>query len=464
MAMKKMMGHLLCLLALILYCFCGCVMASHHNINPGAPGVPGGAAFAGGVAGGPNPLDPQHGGWPPVAGVGKPPFIPPGPHQMRQPSSVIPNGACPNPGVPCPGGVPGGVGPVSVPGMVGNPGANVLFNTFNAPLPPPHNPGPAVKPAVPGPAGPAFSHASNDMSLSTQLNGGISQPGVVVGQRDMRPAANTIENRPNVPNSLTKAHNGVLEGNMMDGKENVMERKTSVTLEGPNIVNASKPETLQSPVSPVKGVSGNQPSEGNTQKKETDSSDSEHKGESGVIGAKGNQEPIKETTHGPQQQDNHNTEPNATGTTSTDSHVTADSKPHPTRDSQQQSAERTQSGLSTDDSNTPNNTSTEPKSTTDNVSTAENESTNGVDTAVASAEGNTTANTTSVTLNTNSHEESISTSPTTTNTIPTIPGISNNNIMPNVKGDADSSSSISSSVWVRVPLLIVVTLACILVC
>ncbi|ORC83858.1 uncharacterized protein TM35_000551270 [Trypanosoma theileri] len=56
------------------------------------------------------------------------------------------------------------------------------------------------------------------------------------------------------------------------------------------------------------------------------------------------------------------------------------------------------------------------------------------------------------------------TTTTTTTTIPTVPEISNSNIMPNVKGDADSSSSISSSVWVRVPLLIVVTLACILVC
>ncbi|ORC84221.1 uncharacterized protein TM35_000471160 [Trypanosoma theileri] len=59
---------------------------------------------------------------------------------------------------------------------------------------------------------------------------------------------------------------------------------------------------------------------------------------------------------------------------------------------------------------------------------------------------------------------STTTTTTTTNTIPTLPGISNNTIMPNVKGDADSSSSISSSVWMRVPLLIVVTLACILVC
>ncbi|ORC83518.1 uncharacterized protein TM35_000671240 [Trypanosoma theileri] len=50
------------------------------------------------------------------------------------------------------------------------------------------------------------------------------------------------------------------------------------------------------------------------------------------------------------------------------------------------------------------------------------------------------------------------TTTTATTTLP--PELTNNK-----KGDADSSSSsISSSVWVRVPLLIVVTLACILVC
>ncbi|ORC83647.1 uncharacterized protein TM35_000621210, partial [Trypanosoma theileri] len=47
------------------------------------------------------------------------------------------------------------------------------------------------------------------------------------------------------------------------------------------------------------------------------------------------------------------------------------------------------------------------------------------------------------------------TTTTTTTTLP--PELTNNK-----KGDADSSSSISSSVWVRVPLLIVVTLSCIL--
>ncbi|ORC83391.1 uncharacterized protein TM35_000731150 [Trypanosoma theileri] len=53
--------------------------------------------------------------------------------------------------------------------------------------------------------------------------------------------------------------------------------------------------------------------------------------------------------------------------------------------------------------------------------------------------------------------EGSTTTTTTTTTLP--PELTNNK-----KGDADSSSSISSSVWVRVPLLIVVTLACILVC
>ncbi|ORC92405.1 uncharacterized protein TM35_000031580 [Trypanosoma theileri] len=57
--------------------------------------------------------------------------------------------------------------------------------------------------------------------------------------------------------------------------------------------------------------------------------------------------------------------------------------------------------------------------------------------------------------------ENANTTTTTTNTTTTTlpPELTNNK-----KGDADSSSSISSSVWVRVPLLIVVTLACILVC
>ncbi|ORC82238.1 uncharacterized protein TM35_000951030 [Trypanosoma theileri] len=59
----------------------------------------------------------------------------------------------------------------------------------------------------------------------------------------------------------------------------------------------------------------------------------------------------------------------------------------------------------------------------------------------------------------NTNEESSSTTTTTTTT--TLPPELTNN----KKGDADSSSSsISSSVWVRVPLLIVVILACILVC
>ncbi|ORC83594.1 uncharacterized protein TM35_000641260 [Trypanosoma theileri] len=56
-----------------------------------------------------------------------------------------------------------------------------------------------------------------------------------------------------------------------------------------------------------------------------------------------------------------------------------------------------------------------------------------------------------------SNTDTTTTTTTTTTTLP--PELTNNK-----KGDADSSSSISSSVWVRVPLLIVVTLACILVC
>ncbi|ORC81203.1 uncharacterized protein TM35_001271090 [Trypanosoma theileri] len=70
-------------------------------------------------------------------------------------------------------------------------------------------------------------------------------------------------------------------------------------------------------------------------------------------------------------------------------------------------------------------------------------------------ENNNSNRTNSDTTNTPNKEELTTT--TTTTTLP--PELTNNK-----KGDADSSSSISSSVWVRVPLLIVVTLACILVC
>ncbi|ORC84223.1 titin isoform N2BA [Trypanosoma theileri] len=54
-------------------------------------------------------------------------------------------------------------------------------------------------------------------------------------------------------------------------------------------------------------------------------------------------------------------------------------------------------------------------------------------------------------------ENTETTTTTTTTILP--PELTNSQ-----KGDADSSSSINSSVWVHVPLLIVVTLACILVC
>ncbi|ORC81594.1 uncharacterized protein TM35_001111000 [Trypanosoma theileri] len=58
----------------------------------------------------------------------------------------------------------------------------------------------------------------------------------------------------------------------------------------------------------------------------------------------------------------------------------------------------------------------------------------------------------------NQEDDVRNTENSTTTTTTTLPPETVNN----KKGDADSSSSISSSVWVRVPLLIVVTLACIL--
>ncbi|ORC83789.1 uncharacterized protein TM35_000571170 [Trypanosoma theileri] len=76
------------------------------------------------------------------------------------------------------------------------------------------------------------------------------------------------------------------------------------------------------------------------------------------------------------------------------------------------------------------------------------------DNAALTENGNTSEGTESK----NNQEEVAANTDTTTTTTTLPPELTNNK-----KGDADSSSSISSSVWVRVPLLIVVTLACILV-
>ncbi|ORC84400.1 uncharacterized protein TM35_000451380 [Trypanosoma theileri] len=80
--------------------------------------------------------------------------------------------------------------------------------------------------------------------------------------------------------------------------------------------------------------------------------------------------------------------------------------------------------------------------------------------SAGAADNETKENGTSSAESESTGEQSTSTTTTTTTTTTTLhPDPANNK-----KGDADSSSSISSSVWVRLPLLIVVTLACILVC
>ncbi|ORC80672.1 uncharacterized protein TM35_001501020 [Trypanosoma theileri] len=58
------------------------------------------------------------------------------------------------------------------------------------------------------------------------------------------------------------------------------------------------------------------------------------------------------------------------------------------------------------------------------------------------------------------NQEGVESNTDNTTTLTTLPPELTNS----KKGDGDSSSSISSSVWVRVPLLIVVTLSCILLC
>ncbi|ORC82036.1 uncharacterized protein TM35_001001080 [Trypanosoma theileri] len=105
--------------------------------------------------------------------------------------------------------------------------------------------------------------------------------------------------------------------------------------------------------------------------------------------------------------------------------------------------------------------STNEESTTGTEENNENqqaEEGNGVQSTSPTSPAPTEGDATRDNVNTpNNDEESTTTTTTTTTTLP--PELTNNK-----KGDADSSSSISSSVWVRVPLLIVVTLACILVC
>ncbi|ORC83576.1 uncharacterized protein TM35_000641080 [Trypanosoma theileri] len=96
----------------------------------------------------------------------------------------------------------------------------------------------------------------------------------------------------------------------------------------------------------------------------------------------------------------------------------------------------------------PDGDATQPSS--DKESNDGSENTNTGSGTTSEGDGSTSNQTEGVAGNTD-------TTTITTTTLP--PELTNNK-----KGDADSSSSISSSVWVRVPLLIVVTLACILVC
>ncbi|ORC84233.1 uncharacterized protein TM35_000471280 [Trypanosoma theileri] len=153
-------------------------------------------------------------------------------------------------------------------------------------------------------------------------------------------------------------------------------------------------------------------------------------GGTGGPGSEGQQKQIDRVTQG-SQEENRNKE---TNTESSELPTNADSTQRPTADAPP--ADTTPSNPHSGDSSTPNNRSAEPNSTADTLTTSEESE--GTNNEIA-----------------NALSES-----TTTTTTTTLPLESANN----KKGDADSSSSISSSVWVRVPLLIVVTLACILVC
>ncbi|ORC84228.1 uncharacterized protein TM35_000471230 [Trypanosoma theileri] len=130
--------------------------------------------------------------------------------------------------------------------------------------------------------------------------------------------------------------------------------------------------------------------------------------------------------------------------------------------------------------NGPSHSATEPSTsntrTSDNTDTTQTNVTGtaeGQDTSVPTTQSTgdvfSTNTTTDATSNNHAESETNDTNPaegestseeSTTTTKATLPP----ELTINKKGDTDSSSSISSSVWVRVALLIVVTLACILVC
>ncbi|ORC84435.1 uncharacterized protein TM35_000451730 [Trypanosoma theileri] len=112
----------------------------------------------------------------------------------------------------------------------------------------------------------------------------------------------------------------------------------------------------------------------------------------------------------------------------------------PAGDPQSGESGRNENGAA--NTSSPTNSETEGSSGS-SAATVEHERTSAEDETTGTQEGN-VGNTDATTT-------------TTTTTLPPEPAN-------NKKGGADSGSSISSSVWVRVPLLIVVTLACILVC
>ncbi|ORC84028.1 uncharacterized protein TM35_000511290, partial [Trypanosoma theileri] len=339
----------------------------------GVAGMPAGFHHAGLPVGGvhPNNVELQPDGIPGPAVPGRPPVNPPvgvpkGVQQRPYTDPAVPHGPCGTPGVP--GAIPGSAAGTNT-CSAGIPGSHHTVPSPTSPIKPPLPT--TAKPLAPaqfgaaGSSGTSLSTTRDDLQSSRQ--GGIkAQGGHGDGQHDVPPQANKLGKHPDESPDNTKLDSGVAQGEkeLEENKQKELKEESGDRSKGQGRGNENQEETVVSHSRTVQDVSINQPSElteqtENTQKQPVSSKSGERRTE-------GQQEQIKETTQGPQQ-DNHNTETNVTGTTSTDSHFTADSKPHSTTESQQQPAEITQSGLSTDDSNTLNNTSTEPNSTTDNV-------------------------------------------------------------------------------------------------
>ncbi|ORC83698.1 uncharacterized protein TM35_000601290 [Trypanosoma theileri] len=264
-------------------------------------------------------------------------------------------------------------------------------------------------PPPPPPPPPPISSNSDDTSCNTVS--GVSTAGSCPNKTNKAPGAGGAD----ISTQVSASGVGPEESEKQQQLESQRETKDDA-LPGPPGTSHGKGQAVSQPVVPQKNERGH---------------DNEKNGDQGVS-AEGS--PTGPVISGGADQNNGNQQPGGNGSQSSESSGVSNTD---TRDSQSNQSDTTEQPQSSDNNQTSQGHNGEAENTND---------------AAKPAEGDSTKDTESTTNN----EESTTTT-TTTTTLP--PELTNNK-----KGDADSSSSISSSVWVRVPLLIVVTLSCILAC